>query len=88
MPYFETNPEEIEVDVYDFISACSSSEIKGLIECLIDEGHLPSSITPSTNPSGTLASNEFDASVCKLFGNHWRLTNEDTDVIMKIADKL
>lgn len=91
MPYFQTDAE-IEVDVDDFISSCSQSEIAGLIDCLIDEGYLPQSFRASTNPkinpNGTLASNEFDESVSKLFGNFWRLSNEDAEIINKIADKL
>ena len=92
MPYFQTNPEEIEVDTYDFVAACSPDEIVELINYLIDDGYLPESVRRSsdskTNPIGTLASNEFDESVSKLFGNHWRLTNEDTELITKVADKL
>jgi hypothetical protein len=37
MPYFET---ELEVDVNDFLSSCSSSEIKELIEALQEDGWL------------------------------------------------
>lgn len=37
MPYFET---ELEVDVNDFLSSCSSSEIKELIEALQEYGWL------------------------------------------------
>ena len=37
MPYFDT---EVEVDVDDFLSSCSQSEIKELIEALQEDGWL------------------------------------------------
>ena len=78
MPYFETNPDEIEVDVDDFISACSSSEIKELIQALKDDGHLD---------EGEL-DNDFDIAIRKLSGNSWRLSKEDEETILKIANKI
>jgi hypothetical protein len=78
MPYFETNPDEIEVDVDDFLSACSSSEIKELVQALKEEGHLD---------EGEL-DNDFDIALRKLAGNSWRLTKEDEETILKIANKI
>jgi len=78
MPYFETNPDEIEVDVDDFLSACSSSEIKELVQALKDDGHLD---------EGDL-DNDFDIALRKLAGNSWRLTKEDEETILKIASKI
>jgi hypothetical protein len=78
MPYFETNPDEIEVDVDDFLSACSDSEIKELVQALKDDGHLD---------EGEL-DNDFDIALRKLAGNSWRLTKEDEEAILKIANKI
>jgi hypothetical protein len=78
MPYFETNPDEIEVDVDDFLSACSSSEIKELVQALKDDGHLD---------EGEL-DNDFDIAIRKLSGNSWRLSKEDEETILKIASKI
>lgn len=78
MPYFETNPDEIEVDVDDFLSACSDSEIKELIQALKDDGHLD---------EGEL-DNDFDIAIRKLAGNSWRLSKEDEETILKIANKI
>ena len=78
MPYFETNPDEIEVDVDDFLSACSDSEIKELIQALKDDGHLD---------EGEL-DNDFDIALRKLVGNSWRLSKEDEETILKIANKI
>ena len=78
MPYFETNPDEIEVDVNDFLSACSDSEIKDLVQALKDDGHLD---------EGEL-DNDFDIALRKLAGNSWRLSKEDEETILKIANKI
>jgi len=78
MPYFETNPDEIEVDIDDFLSACSSSEIKELVQALKDDGHLD---------EGDL-DNDFDIAIRKLSGNSWRLSKEDEETILKIASKI
>ena len=78
MPYFETNPDEIEVDVDDFLSACSSSEIKELVQALKDDGHLDEGEDD----------NDFDITLRKLAGNSWRLTKEDEETILKIANKI
>jgi hypothetical protein len=78
MPYFETNPDEIEVDVDDFLSACSDSEIKELVQALKDDGHLD---------EGEL-DNDFDIAVRKLAGNSWRLSREDEETILRISNKI
>ena len=78
MPYFETNPDEIEVDVDDFLSACSNSEIKELVQALKDDGHLDEGED----------NNDFDIALRKLAGNSWRLTKEDEETILKIASKI
>jgi hypothetical protein len=78
MPSFETTPNEIDVDVDDFLSACSSSEITELIQALKDDGHLD---------EGEL-DNDFDIAIRKLSGNSWRLSKEDEETILKIANKI
>ena len=78
MPYFETTPEEIEVDVNDFLSACSDSERKELVEALREDGYLDEGEDD----------NDFDIAVRKLLGNSWRLTKEDEETILKIANKI
>jgi hypothetical protein len=78
MPYFETTPDEIEVDVDDFLSACSDSEKKELVQALKDDGYFN---------EGDL-DNDFDIALRKLVGNSWRLTKEDEETILKIANKI
>jgi hypothetical protein len=79
MPYFETTPDEIEIEVDDFLSACSDSEIKELVQALKDDGHLT---------DGGRDGDDFDAAVEKLIGNSWRLSKEDEETILKISNKI
>ena len=54
MPEFSTY---VDVDVYEFISECSKREIKELIECLVENGHInESSIITETSKNPTLIS--------------------------------
>ena len=78
MPYFTTNPDEIEVDVDEFLSACSDSERKELVNALREDGYLDEGEND----------NDFDISVRKLLGNSWRLSKEDEETILKIASKI
>ena len=78
MPYFETNPDEIEVDVDDFLSACSDSEKKELVQALKDDGYF----------NEDDLDNDFDIALRKLVGNSWRLSKEDEETILKIANKI
>ena len=77
MPYFETNPDEIEVDVNDFLSACSDSERKELVNALKEDGYFDED-----------DDNDFDIAVRKLLGNSWRLSKEDEETILKITNKI
>jgi hypothetical protein len=78
MPYFTTNPDEIEVDVDEFLSACSDSERKELVEALREDGYLDEGA----------GDNDFDIAVRKLLGNSWRLSKEDEETILRITNKL
>jgi hypothetical protein len=78
MPYFQTTPDEIEIDVDEFLSSCSSSEITELVKALKDDGHLDEGES----------NNDFDIALRKLAGNSWRLTKEDEETILRIANKI
>lgn len=39
MPYID-----LDIEVYEFVRACTKSDIKELIKELVDEGHLPEGI--------------------------------------------
>ena len=84
MPSFYV--DDVDIDVDEFISACSKSEIKELIDFLVDDGHIKKDavLTPDKKSRNPL----FDDACIKLVGNSWRLSKEDEEVIMNISKKI
>jgi hypothetical protein len=87
MPEFETY---VDVDVDEFISVCSKREIRRLIECLVEEDHLPESVLTfkevSNERRGRLES-EFIDKLDKLKDKFYSLSVEEEDSIEKIFKK-
>lgn len=93
MPSFYV--DDIDIEPYEYISQCSYSDIKELIEELVDAGHLPPSIKnmiskkdkkekPGFHPSEAI----YESALDKLHGKYTNLTQEEEDVIIKIANRL
>jgi len=82
MPSFYVN--DVDIDVDEFLSACSDSEIKELVDALVEDGHLkPGAVANSTK----INNEEFDEACSNLIGNSWRLSKEDEETILQIAKK-
>jgi len=78
MPEFHTSAY-INLEPSEFIEGCSKREIRDLIECLGEYGHLPSN----------LADDEWTKLVLKLAGpGKMQLTVQEEDAIMEIANKV
>lgn len=82
---------QIDIDIDDFLSSCSSWEIKFLIDSLVEDGHILPSQLEKRSEMGYKASmveqDHIDA--CKkIMSSYHRLSNEDTDLIRKISEKL
>ena len=85
MPEFSTN---VDVDVYEFISECSKREIKELIECLVENGHInESSMITETSKNPTLMEIEHIETCSKLASVYHRMTTEECDVLKQISSK-
>ena len=87
MPDFST---EIDIDAWDYISACSNREVKELIEALVEEGHLDSfngQVKP-VNTHNTLMDDEWWTALVKLRDSRHLLSPEDENRITDIAKKL
>jgi hypothetical protein len=84
MPSFYV--DDIDIDVDEFLSACSTSERKELIEALVEDGYIKRDaiLTPENKSRNPL----FDDACTKLIGNSWRLSKEDEEVIMDISKKI
>ena len=89
MPYFDYDGD-INIDVDDFLSACGSSEIKELIEALVEDGHLPQSVLHTIGDNNTnvgIAESEFEDALDKLHGK-WNVLNKDEEeIIVKISKR-
>ncbi len=86
MPTFVS--EEIYIEPGEFVDACSGREIKSLIDCLIEDGHIGSSESIHTNNVNYNFLDEIWYEYCqKLMSLRLRMSNEDEDTIKRIVDK-
>lgn len=83
MPSFQ--PEDIEIDVYEFFDSCSKKEKIDLIEYIEEykEEH------PLLIPSSKYNLNDiiFNSHIDKLRGKYPNITKEDEAIIIAIANK-
>jgi len=87
MPDFST---EIDIEPYEYISACSKRDIDDLIESLIEDGHLDSfngQVKPKRE-GATVMELEWDELMMKIRNSKHLLSNEDESRIIEIANKL
>jgi hypothetical protein len=84
MPSFYV--DDVDIDVDEFLSACSTSERKELIEALVEDGYIKRESI--LNPDKHAAPNEFDNACSHMIGNSWRLSKEDEDKIIEISKKI
>jgi hypothetical protein len=83
MPIFYT--EDLNIDVDDFLSSCSTKEIKEIINLLQEGGHLEY----GHNITGRESINErmFLESLFKIKDNWMNLSKEEEDIILNISKR-
>jgi len=87
MPEFYV--EDIDIDPSEFVSACSKREIGELIDALVEDGYIANPINSVPAEDKNLLDEEWDGVIGKLAGRgRLRLTNEEEDIIRKIANRL
>jgi hypothetical protein len=74
----------IDVDIDDILYGLTSWERQELIDELYDAGYIPTDLEKKQSKSD----DDWDEAVEKLKGNKWRLSNEDTEIILKITSKI
>jgi hypothetical protein len=86
MPDFST---EIDIEPYEYVSACSKREIVELLESLVEEGHISRSavIAIETDRNKNLLDEEWDVITDKLNQNRLMLSNEEEELIRKISKR-
>lgn len=91
MPSFST--DEIDIEPYEFISACRPSEIRDLIIELVEEEHLPQSVLGfiNTDKNGrrkiSILEEEFMEKMDKLSKKYHIISKEDEETIEKLFKK-
>ena len=83
MPYFNT---EIDIDIDEFLSECSSTEINELIEKLQEDGHISKTNILSNNVMNVL-DKEWSEVTDKLNTIRFRLSSEEEELIKEIVNR-
>jgi len=83
MPEFNQNVE-ISISVDEFLENCNDREIKEAIEW-INDSH---TINKYSGISGSISEEIFESALNKMHRNSFRLTKEDEETIIKIANKI
>ena len=91
MPEFYV--EELDIEPYEFVRACTPSEIKELIVELVEEEHLPKSVLSQMRtdkngkPKTSILEDEFLEKMNKLSEKFHVISREDEDTLETIFKK-
>lgn len=91
MPEFYV--EEIDIEPYEFVRACSKSEIRELIIELVEEEHLPKSVLQQMNTDKdgkrniSMLEQEFLEKIDKLSKRYHSISREDEETLETIFKK-
>jgi hypothetical protein len=78
--------DDLDISPSAFVDACSKREIAELIEILIEDGYVDNQSILKTN--GTYDDESYTKALIKLSESRRRLTNEEEEIIKKIAERL
>lgn len=84
MPEFDTY---VDVDVDEFVSACSKREIKELIDVLVDEGHINPSTIEGNDKNIGVFEGVFIEKMDLLKEKYYRLSREDENILEELFKK-
>ncbi len=91
MPEFYV--EEIDIEPYEFVRACSKPEIRELIIELVEEEHLPKSVLQQMNTDKdgkrniSMLEQEFLEKIDKLSKRYHSISREDEETLETIFKK-
>lgn len=85
MPEFESY---VDVDVDEFVSSCSKREIKELIDCLVEDGHLEKNrlVVQPEDKKGVLEE-EFLGKLELLSTKYYSMSEEEVNMIDELYNK-
>jgi len=79
---------DVDVDLDDVYSEMSSSDCEEMTEWLYDDGYLDKYIEQAKNLVSYSTGHSWEEICNKLYLSQLRLTNEEEEIIKKIADRL
>jgi hypothetical protein len=85
MPTFPL--DQFDIDAEEFITSCSSTEIKELIQYLIDEEYIKPNSTLDYDTSFSIPEQDFEDALNKLHGKYTTLSTEEEEIIKSIAKR-
>ena len=86
MPYFDYDGD-IRIDPDDYVDSCTKFEIAELIQCLVDDGHLPPSVSNVGDRTQSTPEWDFERIMTKIASSRLQLTNEEDELLRKIASR-
>lgn len=88
MPKFYQQSEVyVDVDVDEYLSACSTKETEELVDLLIEDGYLKKDCRPSYDYVYSVSESLFEEALQKLHGKWNSLTKEEEEAIINIAKR-
>lgn len=85
MPSFYV--DDVDIDVDEFLSACSDGEREELIQALVEDGYIDKGSVPGNRKQMSATEEIFEDHLDALHGKWGMLTNEEEELIMKIANR-
>ena len=88
MPSIEVNVDtyvDVEIDALEVIEECSNSEIRDILDYLEENNYIKGEMR--IDPDASHAEVEFQTTIDKLSKLYLQITQEDLDVLEKIAKK-
>ena len=88
MPSYTPYVEDVDVSPSEFVDDCSTSEIKELIEALIENDYILPSQNTLLESNFNVNEIDFEEQISKLHGRKHQLSSEDEEIIISICKKL
>lgn len=84
----------VDIDIDEFLTSCRSYDIKYIIKCLVEDGHLPKElyneqgeVKKVLKPTG-YGEIQFEEKLEKLKMKYYSLTKEEEDFFEKVFSRL
>lgn len=74
----------IDIDIDDILYSMMSYEKQQLADELYEAGYIPKKLERAEGPND----DDWNDAIEKLKGNNWKLSKEDEETILKIANKI